>query len=339
MWAPLRWTHGRYRSTRPATSAAGRSVVAARAGPGGTRRSPAGGRRGGHRHPSAGQRPRQRAHAARGRPRQAVRVRRGSPGRPGRSTTSSRSWRPGPERPSTGTPGTGRSTSVPNRSWRRAPRWAIASRRRATRRDRDPGHRSPRGARAPLSRDRRLLTERGASVITPADGARWRDPFLHHDWTIEHWNGVGMLTDGHEPRHTHWPDAMRLMLAEASPDLVIADHGFAGAAIAAGIETVSIADVNDPALLVAQAKGLHRARSSSWTTTSTQRRTGPASKPSRPDSTERGVGVPRAPGSAPRAFLSLGAVPRGPQAQPPPPQGPERGLSRHRPVPVQSRPS
>ena len=101
-----------------------------------------------------------------------------------------------------------------------------------------------------------LLTERGARVITPADGARWRDPFLHHDWTIEHWNGVGMLTDGREPRHTHWPDAMRLMLAEASPDLVIADHGYAGAAIAAGIETVSIADVNDPALLVAQAKGL-----------------------------------------------------------------------------------
>ena len=49
---------------------------------------------------------------------------------------------------------------------------------------------------------------------------------------------------------------MRTMLTEATPDLVIADHGFAGAAIAAGIETVSIADVNDPALLVAQAKGL-----------------------------------------------------------------------------------
>ncbi|MDP9242873.1 MAG: phosphatase, partial [Actinomycetota bacterium] len=39
------------------------------------------------------------------------------------------------------------------------------------------------------------------------------------------------------------------------PDLVFADHGFAGAAIEAGIETVSIADVNDPALLVAKAKG------------------------------------------------------------------------------------
>jgi hypothetical protein len=48
---------------------------------------------------------------------------------------------------------------------------------------------------------------------------------------------------------------MRLMLEEARPDLVFADHGFAGAAIEQGIETLSIADVNDPALLVARALG------------------------------------------------------------------------------------
>jgi hypothetical protein len=100
-----------------------------------------------------------------------------------------------------------------------------------------------------------LLTERGATIVTPAHGEVWRDPHLHHDWTIDHWNGVAMLTDGREPRHTHRPDAMRRMLIEATPDLVIADHGFAGAAIAADVETLSIADVNDPALLVAQAKG------------------------------------------------------------------------------------
>jgi hypothetical protein len=45
------------------------------------------------------------------------------------------------------------------------------------------------------------------------------------------------------------------MLAEATPDLVFADHGFAGASIEAGIDTVSIADVNDPALVVAKAQG------------------------------------------------------------------------------------
>ena len=44
---------------------------------------------------------------------------------------------------------------------------------------------------------------------------------------------------------------MGRILAEDRPDLVFADHGFAGAAIERGVETISIADVNDPALLVA----------------------------------------------------------------------------------------
>jgi Phosphatase len=101
----------------------------------------------------------------------------------------------------------------------------------------------------------RLLSERGADVLAPAHGVSWREGHLPHDWTIDHWGGVGLLTDGREPRHTHWPDAMERMLGEAKPDLVVADHGFAGAAIEAGIETLSIADVNDPALIVAQAQG------------------------------------------------------------------------------------
>ena len=45
------------------------------------------------------------------------------------------------------------------------------------------------------------------------------------------------------------------MLEAERPDLVLADHGFAGAAIEAGVETVSVADVNDPALIVAKAQG------------------------------------------------------------------------------------
>ena len=101
----------------------------------------------------------------------------------------------------------------------------------------------------------RLLTSRGAHVITPADGQRWREDPLTNDWVIEHWDGVGMLTDGREPRHSHSPDAMERMLAEVTPDLVVADHGFAGAAIEAGVETLSVADVNDPALIVAKAQG------------------------------------------------------------------------------------
>jgi Phosphatase len=45
------------------------------------------------------------------------------------------------------------------------------------------------------------------------------------------------------------------MLEAERPDLVVGDHGYAGAAIEAGIETLSIADVNDPALIVAKAQG------------------------------------------------------------------------------------
>ena len=86
-------------------------------------------------------------------------------------------------------------------------------------------------------------------MIKPADGDSWRDPGLEHDWSIGYLSGVGMQTDGRVPRHTHWPDAMRRMLASERPDLVLADHGFAGAAIEAGVETVSAA------LLVAKAQG------------------------------------------------------------------------------------
>jgi hypothetical protein len=51
-------------------------------------------------------------------------------------------------------------------------------------------------------------------------------------------------------------EAMLDELAGDAPDLVIADHGMAGAAIEQGLPTLSIADVNDPALPLAQARGL-----------------------------------------------------------------------------------
>jgi histidinol phosphate phosphatase hisN-like protein len=99
------------------------------------------------------------------------------------------------------------------------------------------------------------LAGSGAKVVTPGEGDGWRDPRLIHDWIVAAWDGVMMLTDGREPRHTHWPFAMHRILDAERPDLVFADHGFAGAAIQAGVETISIADVNDPALLIAKAQG------------------------------------------------------------------------------------
>ena len=99
------------------------------------------------------------------------------------------------------------------------------------------------------------LQTSGAKVVVHGKGAWWRERLLPHDWFIDHWDGVAMLTDGTEPRHTHWPFAMHRVLEDGLPDLVIADHGFAGAAIEAGVETISIADVNDVALLVAKEQG------------------------------------------------------------------------------------
>jgi hypothetical protein len=101
----------------------------------------------------------------------------------------------------------------------------------------------------------RLVEAHGASTIHPADGQTWFDVHVDHAWTIAYHGPVAMVTDGVRPRHTHWPEAMRRMLAGDRPDLVVADHGMAGAAIDAGVETLSIADVNDPALIVARAQG------------------------------------------------------------------------------------
>ena len=108
-----------------------------------------------------------------------------------------------------------------------------------------PSVRVDRGARGAARRQDRPA--RGGWIVERQDAG--------HDWTIAYHGAVGMVTDGERPRHTHRPDAMRRMLDEERPDLVVADHGFAGAAIEAGVETLSIADVNDPALIVAKAQG------------------------------------------------------------------------------------
>jgi hypothetical protein len=100
----------------------------------------------------------------------------------------------------------------------------------------------------------KLLSDRGAKVIRPLEGFTWEDEAGRRR-QIRYFAGVAMLTDRASALHTHSPEAMERMLAEMTPDLVFADHGLAGAAIEAGIDSVSIADVNDPALVVARALG------------------------------------------------------------------------------------
>ncbi|HWC32734.1 MAG TPA: phosphatase, partial [Actinomycetota bacterium] len=103
----------------------------------------------------------------------------------------------------------------------------------------------------------RLLEGGGAKLLRPLEGFTWEDDDggRRRRRQIRYFRGVAVLTDRASSLHTHSPDPMERMLEEADPDLVLADHGFAGAAIEAGIDTVSVADVNDPALVVARAQG------------------------------------------------------------------------------------
>lgn len=73
--------------------------------------------------------------------------------------------------------------------------------------------------------------------------------------------GVAMHERGASLWHTHSPAPMAEVLdalpgeGEAAPDLVIADHGWAGCAAERGIPTIGFADSNDPALFLGEAEG------------------------------------------------------------------------------------
>jgi hypothetical protein len=86
-------------------------------------------------------------------------------------------------------------------------------------------------------------------------------PYAAGGESIGYLDAVAALLVPDGPRHTHSPLPMQAVLAhlracgEALPDLVVADHGWAGAAGQAGIDAVGFADCNDPALFVGEAEG------------------------------------------------------------------------------------
>ncbi|MBF4463263.1 MULTISPECIES: phosphatase [unclassified Rathayibacter] len=72
--------------------------------------------------------------------------------------------------------------------------------------------------------------------------------------------GVTCLYRGGSLMHTHAPEPMDALLDRLDelgvrPDLVVADHGWAGAAGRRGLSTIAFADCNDPAVFVAEAQG------------------------------------------------------------------------------------
>lgn len=105
------------------------------------------------------------------------------------------------------------------------------------------------------------LRAAGATVLVPEVDFSW--PYEPDAWSprrprhIRAIAGVHMLATGGELLHTHAPEPGRALLAALAtpPDLVVADHGWAGAAAQAGLDTLAYADCNDPALFVGEQEG------------------------------------------------------------------------------------
>jgi hypothetical protein len=101
----------------------------------------------------------------------------------------------------------------------------------------------------------RALRAAGCQVVTAGDERPV--PIENRPVKVLYVPDVAVLATRAHLLHTHRPEPMRTVLAllDAPPDLVIADHGWAGAAGEAGLSTVGFADCNDPALFVGEADG------------------------------------------------------------------------------------
>jgi Phosphatase len=94
----------------------------------------------------------------------------------------------------------------------------------------------------------------GGKLLRPREEERL--PLLTKAREVRYVGGVGCLADWGQLLHTHAAAAMEALLDEQPwPEMVLADHGFAGAAIERGIPTIAVMDINDSALAVASAEG------------------------------------------------------------------------------------
>ncbi len=95
----------------------------------------------------------------------------------------------------------------------------------------------------------------GAVVVRVPEGNRFLEGDIRQLFGVLVWHQHGGLA------HTHYPHQMKLsleLLRERGlelPELVVADHGYAGYAASQGIETIGFADCNDPGLFVSEAEG------------------------------------------------------------------------------------
>ena len=97
----------------------------------------------------------------------------------------------------------------------------------------------------------RALRAAGATILSVPAGLG------QEQIRIDQLEVVTMVHSGGSLRHSHSGRWMNLVLdaLPEQPELVVADHGWAGAAGNRGIESVGFADCNDPALFAGESEG------------------------------------------------------------------------------------
>jgi len=99
------------------------------------------------------------------------------------------------------------------------------------------------------------LRAAGCHIVVIPDGLRTDEGY------VMQFADVAVLEHGATLWHTHSGEPMKAILTALEregrplPDLVVADHGWAGYAGQHGVDAVGYADCNDPALFIAEAEG------------------------------------------------------------------------------------
>lgn len=99
------------------------------------------------------------------------------------------------------------------------------------------------------------LRAEGCEIVTVPAGLR------ADEGNVVQFAGVAVLEHGASLWHTHSPAPMAAILdglereGRPQPDLVLADHGWAGCAGGRGLDAIGYADCNDPALFLGEAEG------------------------------------------------------------------------------------
>lgn len=103
----------------------------------------------------------------------------------------------------------------------------------------------------------KAMAARGAQILQFAEAEPFEIDERNGRFHIRYVGQVGCLSNGGDLLHVHSSRPMEYLLDTGpAPDLVVGDHGFAGAALARGADVVALVDTNDPALVLAWLRGM-----------------------------------------------------------------------------------